>query len=879
MPLSKGDKLGPYEVLAPLGAGGMGEVYRARDSKLHRDVAIKVLPDAFAADPDRLARFTREAQMLASLNHPNIASIYGVEERALVLELVDGPTLAERIAAGRVPVEEALPVARQIAEALEYAHDHGIVHRDLKPANIKVTPEGRVKVLDFGLAKAFSPEGGMADPMSSPTLTMRATTAGAIMGTAAYMAPEQARGQVADKRADIWAFGVVLLEMLTGVSSFAGETVSDTLASVLKSDPNFARLPADTPASVRRLLQRCLARDRRDRLHDIADARLEIDAAGEVETVAAAAAAPANAAKRSRVSWAAWVVAAVGIPLAYWLHTPAPPEAAAPVRFLIDLPDGQAIAGRAAISPDGRRLVVPCQSTKGERMLWLRDLDSLAWRRLAGTEEVTWAFWSPDSASIGFFTPGKLKRVAVSGGGPQTVTDGALQRGASWSQSGSIVLGGDGGIGRVDASGGTVTTLVKPGFSGAGRGVPRWPSLLPDGKRFVFDGRAGVFVGTVDGAQPPRKVLDTEGQVLYAAGVSGESGYLLFRRGESLMAAPFDARRAQVTGDAFSLADSVYGEVSTSGVAVSVSAAGRALVFYDSAAGGNANLVAMDRTGKVVQNLPSAQAPLGHLELSPDGTRLLGNRADSTGSSSDLWTMDIKRATLSRLTYNAGRDTPGVWSADGRQVYFAGEMAGKPGLFVTPSDGSGQPKLVAGGAFHHLHASADGKYLALEMAGVAGGAGELAVYNLERGGAPETVVKNAFAVGSPRFSPDGRWMGYTSAETGRNEVYVQSFPPGNGRWQVSTGGGFQMKWRRDGKEIYYKDLAGAIWGVPVAPKGAALEFGSPVKHFDTRMTTSSVAGYFAVSADGSRFFAYAANEEHGGRPLTVVLNWTAGLKK
>ena len=489
--LSAGMTLGPYEIVAPLGAGGMGEVYRATDTKLKRQVAIKVLPAALTADHDRLVRFQREAEVLASLNHPHIAAIYGLEDadgvRALVMELVDGPTLADRIAQGAIPLDEALPIAKQIAEALEAAHEQGIVHRDLKPANIKVRPDGTVKVLDFGLAKAMEPtSASSANAMNSPTISMHATQAGIILGTAAYMSPEQTRGGTVDRRADIWAFGVVLYEMLTGRRLFDGATVSDTLAHVLMKDPDWTALPANTPAPIRRLLRRCLEKDRKRRLADIADARMEIeDARSEPEPAFRPAPAPARH-RAHRVLWifapltlVAFLSALVPTVLYFRRATPEPV-----VTRLDVVTPSTTDAFSFALSPDGRQLAFVANGEKGSQ-LWLRPLDQVAAQPLAGTDGASFPFWAPDNRAIGFFADSKLKRLDLAGGAPQVLADAIVPRGGTWNRDGIIVFAplNTGGLMRVGATGGTPVPVTRPA---AGQGSHRWPQFLPDGRRVLF---------------------------------------------------------------------------------------------------------------------------------------------------------------------------------------------------------------------------------------------------------------------------------------------------------------------------------------------------------------------------------------------------------
>jgi eukaryotic-like serine/threonine-protein kinase len=600
MPLAPATRLGSYEIVAPLGSGGMGEVYRARDLKLNRDVALKVLPDTFASDPERLARFEREAHKLAALNHPNIAAIYGVEEssgvRALVMELVEGETLAERIAAGPVPIPEALAIARQIAVALEAAHEHGIIHRDLKPANVKATPEGVVKVLDFGLAKVAEEPSAAGNPTLSPTLTLQATRAGVILGTAAYMSPEQARGAAADRRADIWAFGVVLFEMLTGRQSFPGETTSDILAGVLRAEPEWSALPAATPHGVRKLLKRCLERDRKQRLQAIGEARIAID-----ECLAHPEAPPAaivsHTKSRERVAWIAAALAAATALTVSAMHFREKPPDVRTFRFSVFPPDKATFGdlsttGAVMVSPDGAQLAFVGAGQGANPELWLRPLDSLTAHPLAGTTGATYPFWSPDSRYLGFFAEGKLKKVAVNGGPPQTSCEATNGRGGSWSRGKSgaevIVFAPDatGGLFLVSAAGGEPVTLTALDSS-LQQNSHRQPEFLPDGRHFLFVATSSqpeknaIFIGDVE-AKPAtagaRRLMAGDSRPLYAP-----PGYLLFVREKNLMAQPFDAASVQFTGDIFPIVDHVASAPLRNIGAFSVSGGGLLVWGTDSA--------------------------------------------------------------------------------------------------------------------------------------------------------------------------------------------------------------------------------------------------------------------------------------------------------
>jgi serine/threonine protein kinase len=673
MALSAAENLGPYEILAPIGQGGMGEVYRARDHKLQRDVAIKVLPTALARDPERLARLEREARTLASLNHPNIAAIYGVEQGALVMELVEGETLH-----GPMALETALDVARQMADGLEAAHEKGIIHRDLKPANIKITPEGAVKLLDFGLAKAMEGTTQSSDPENSPTLTQHTSVSGVIMGTAGYMSPEQARGGKVDRRTDIWAFGVVLYEMLTAKKAFGGETLSDTLAAVLTRDINLN----DVPARVRPLLRRCLERDPRKRLGWIGEARALLDAPPP----------PAQPSRRLspwlHLAWAG--LAAVAL----WAPWRKPPEPQPMARLVIENPEGELGFGNSsgsAISPDGRVLAFVAM-VKSTPVLDVRSLEALQARVLSGTEGAGRPFWSPDSRSIGYFANGKLMRIDLSGGAPQTICGAAVARGGTWNKDGVILFSGrqPGGLQRVSASGGVPAPVTELDAT-QGEDAHYYPQFLPDGKRFLYYRRrardvtqAGVFAGSLDNADRGRtdkKILDTRHRVVYAPGRAGQPGYLLLIRGTTAFAQRFDPARLQTVGDPIALAENI--SLITQNAFSDISASSNDMVAYGIGSDVKRVLVWKDRAGKDLG--PRTEFPdVGMIRLSPEGRRLASSRPDGT-----IWVTDLERNTTTRLFFDGSAINP-HWSPDGQKIIFATPA----GLYVKSADGSGEAEKV-----------------------------------------------------------------------------------------------------------------------------------------------------------------------------------------
>jgi serine/threonine protein kinase len=845
----------------------MGEVYRAKDTKLGRDVALKILPAAFTTDAERLARFRREAQVLASLNHPHIGAIYGVDEangqQFLVLELADGESLDRRIARGALPVDESLAIAKQVAEALEAAHERGIIHRDLKPANIAVTKDGRVKVLDFGLAKPTEASGLSIDLANSPTITSPAmmTGVGVIVGTAAYMSPEQAKGRPADTRSDVWAFGCVLFEMLTGTRAFSGDSVTEILAAVLRSEPEWAALPAATPPAVRRLLRRCVQKDRTRRLQNAGDVRLEIEEApGE----------PVLAPRESRL---AWIVAAV-LALALGSALAAPylrkPVDAPEMRVeIVTPPTPDPIS--FAISPDGRRLAFVA-SGGGAPRLWVRSLDASTAQVLAGTENASYPFWSPDSRSVGFFAANKLMRFDIGGGLPRTLATVAGGRGATWSSGNVIVFApATNGVGlfRVSASGGQVTeatTLQLPRQVGH-----RFPQFLPDGRRFLFwvngalDAR-GIYLGSLDSSEIKR-VTEADSAGLYMP------GWLLFVRQTSLVARRFDLSRGQVTSDAVSVADPVG--IDSNGVgAFSVSSTG--VVAYRAGVASQRQLVWFDRSGKVLGPLsaPDENSPLAPT-LSPDGRRVALTRV--VQGNQDVWLLDGTRTT--RFTFDPATESFPIWSPDGSRIVFdSARKTGVRDLYQKLSSGSGDEQLLfesdQSKAVNSY--SSDGRFLLFSSTDPKN-LTDLWVLPMDGSRKPFPFVKTPFDERSGMISADGRWVSYLSNESGRYEIYVRPFPPtSGGQWQVSTAGGVQPRWRRDGKELYYIAPDGKLMAVAIAVNGSTLEPGTPVALFQTRIFGGGASvnsrQQYDVAPDG-RFLINVTIDDTNASPITLLLNW------
>jgi serine/threonine protein kinase/Tol biopolymer transport system component len=878
MPLAKGDRLSFYEIDSLIGKGGMGEVYRARDTRLKRNVALKVLPDAFARDPDRMARFQREAEVLASLNHPNIAHIYGVEDRALAMELVEGQTLSSPL-----PLETALNYAKQIAEALEYAHERGVIHRDLKPSNVKVTPEGVVKLLDFGLAKAIEDHAEPSvDPANSPTLTLSATSVGVIMGTAGYMSPEQASGKPADRRADIWSFGAVLYEMLSGKRAFAGESASDILATVLKLDPDWGALPASTPASIRKLIRRCLTKDRKQRLQAIGEARIVL----ENPAAEAAVVAPLLAQRASRFGIVPWIAAALFAALAgvaLWAPWHRPPEARMVATTILP-PEGVAFdlsnsRNPPAVSPDGRRLVFGARSADGRVQLWVRSLNSRTSQPLAGTESARFAFWSPDSKSIGFFAGGKLKTMDAAGGPPLTVANAPVGHGASWSAEGVIVFAPDEGVSLqwVLASGGTAVPATTLNTT-EGRSH-RAPWFLPDGRHFLFENLLrgtsdiSIQVGSLD-SKESKTVARASSNAIYA------DGHLLFLRENTLMAQPFDPKRLATTGDAVPVAEQI-GQALGDAVGL-FSAATTGLLTYQAGAGvADLRLTWFDRSGKPAGTLGDA-GNYRTLAFSPDRKNLAASVVDASGNQ-DLWIYDVTRGLRTRFTFDPALDDDPKWSPDGRSIAFRSNRKGHFDLYRKSSDGAGAEELLYADNFEKTPGSwsPDGKFLLYRAADPKTGT-DIWVLPLspQQAGTtpkPSLFLQTAFNVDWPIFSQDGRWVAYNSNESQQSEIYVAPFPGPGGKRQISTSGGILPRWRPDGKEIFYLGLDGRVMAAEVNIKDSKIEVGQ-VRPLGIPVTTNGNYLY-DVSADGQRFLVAAAPEQNSAAPLTLVQNWAAGLKK
>jgi len=890
MGLNTGTRLGTYEIAAPIGAGGMGEVYQAHDTKLGRDVAIKVLPEAFARDAARLSRFQREAKMLASLNHPNIATIYGLEDsnatNYLVMELVPGDTLADRIQRdGAIPAVEALAIARQIAEALEAAHEKGIIHRDLKPANVKVTPEGKVKVLDFGLAKAYAEDTSSIDPANSPTLTAAATMQGMILGTAAYMSPEQARGKPVDRRADIWAFGCVFYEMLTGEQLFGGETVTDTLAQVITKEPKWERVPA----SMQPLLHWCLEKDPKKRLRDVADGMASLEAAPEpiVE--------PRRMPSAPRWLWsialAACVAAAALAVIQFRQKPPAPPEV---VKYQIRLPDNVWFSQSAsfALSPDGRHIAFSAISAGSGPSVWIQDLDGGDARALPDTvtgPDTPPFFWSPDSRFLVFSANGpELRKADLQSGTTQDICDKpGPPVGGSWNSDGVIIFGDPfTGLWRVSAGGGTAVPLTSLDASRQER-EHELPDFLPDGRHFIylrvskFPADTGIYIGSLDDAperQSEKLLLPTGFGAEYVPAPGGGTGQLLFLRDGALMAQSFDPDKLELVGDPSPVADQIGSGYETG----YFSASPGVLVFRTLSSNPYSQLTWIDSQGKSAGTVGDPGF-IYNVQLSPDGSKAVYRKDSEDHLDKDIWLLDVSRGTSTRFTFGGSWNDVPVWSPDGREIVFASNRNGKFDLYRKPADGSTSETLLLRTDDNKLPYSwsRDGRYLIYSVTqNTTGGREDLWMLPMQGDHTPFPFSRTPFDQTDPQFSPDGRWVAYSSNESGRHEVYVREFkvPPADTdtgeKWLISNAGGRHPFWRADGKELVYSGPGFATEMSVNIDAGPSFRGGVPQELFEL---PPSVTG-LSATGDLKRFLAAVPMQQKGAQSFNVMVNWTAGLK-
>jgi serine/threonine-protein kinase len=902
MSLEKGSSIAHYEITGKLGAGGMGEVYRATDGKLRREVAIKVLPSVLADDPERLARLEREAQILASLNHPNIAGIHGLEEapstgsgrgdgsRCLVLELVEGKTLAELIEAGPMPPEKAVPLALQIAEALEAAHEKGVIHRDLKPANVKVTPDGTVKVLDFGLAKAFNDDAAASAPDAahSPTLTMAATQAGIIMGTAAYMSPEQAAGQPADRRSDVWSFGVVLLEMLTGRSSFSGETVSHTLAAVLKDEPAWDHLPPDLSPRLRELLERCLNKKARHRLQAIGDARIVLeDWLADPEKDREKPQAPGEAPAPRRASRVPWIVAAalaLGLVATLALLWPNPPAPRTPVQADLVLPIGQALfrgyGSSVALSPDGSKLAYSVGLENQERALFVRALDQREGIRLAADFSPYHPFFSSDGEWIGFVTRDALFKVPVRGGTPIKLTDVSLSRGASWGDDGSIVFTPNptDALYRISASGGAAEPLTEVGDNES----HRWPQVLPGSKAVLFTSKTNIGAGSFGDAQIEVLLLDSgERRVLHRGGTYARyvaSGHLVFASEGALFAAPFDIESLSITGTIVPVLEGLSTSANQGGAQFDVSNDGRLVYAAGDEREVGSRIVRVERDGTVAP-LSDDIRPFADPQLSPDGTRLAVDVSHE--GKRDVWIYDLARRLSTRITSGIGDNWTPIWSPDGDWILYAAGSGDSYGIVRIAADGSGTPETLLEDdvLVRPLSVSPDNKRLLYFRS--PSGRPDVLGLDLETG-QTAPIVEGSHIDYDAQFSPDGRWIAYGSNESGTFEIYVIPSAGGRGRWQISDGG-IYPRWSADGKTVFYRnDPTGDLYAVSLETGTGNLTAKRPrlVLETDPFVFETSQFNFYTVDAQG-RWFVMMEDQHGDSLPhehLSLVLDWDDALR-
>ena len=884
MPLQPGQKLGPYEILRAIGAGGMGEIYLARDSRLNRDVAIKVSAAQYSE------RFEREAKAIAALNHPNICHIYDVGESAglayLVMEYIEGASPR-----GPLPFEQAWKIASQIAAALEYAHERGIIHRDLKPANVMITLRGPaggiVKLLDFGLAKAFLPESAVADPENSPTLTLSVTEAGVILGTPAYMSPEQATGKGVDKRSDIWTFGVVFYELLTGDRLFQGSDISHTLANVLTKQPDLDRVPPQA----RKLLRCCLEKDPQKRLRDIRDAPVLIEE-GLHERAGAVK-------KATRGAWQlAALVLLLGLAAAYYLHfrEPPPPPPDQTRRYTITAP-GDFRPG-FAISPDGR-YVVMAAAVDGKQQLWLQGTHAPHAEPIPSTDDGFFPFWSPDGHYIAFFADGKLKKVAAAGGPVLTLCDAVSGRGGSWSRDNVIIFSPNNSgvsIQSVPAMGGVPVDVIQT------KGNQRFPVFLPDGRHFLYlrrDDEKGIFVSSLDGTENRRVLADVSGAIFAPSAQPDSPGNLLFVRGTALMAVPFDPVTAQVTGQVFPVADGVALATPSSYLPASVSVDG-ALLY---ATGGNSatqiNQIGWyDRSGKLL-SLVSSPGAVSNPALSPDEKSVLLSRVNGNGA--DIWLHDLNRGTESRVTTDSSSNVTPFWSPKGDRIVFASNRTGVYNMYWKAPNSDQPEQLLLQNTLTDIPTqwAHDGRFIVyFELDPTT----KRDIWVLPVGAGtpdrkPVSFLQSEFDELFGQLSPDGHWMAFTSDRSGHREVYVRQFPSGDNKWPISIAGGQAPRWKGDGKELYYQADDGEMMAVAIqkSSPGAKPSFESavPVALFDTRMVSgvsvtpsqnlanTSVQFEYAVTADGKRFLinTISVAATASAQSLTVVTNWLAALKK
>ncbi len=884
MSLSSGTRLGPYEILSPLGAGGMGEVYRAKDTRLDRTVAVKVLPTLLSDNPELKARFEREARAISALTHPHICTLYDVGNQEgtefLVMELVEGESLADRLAKGPLPAEQVLKLGAEIADALEAAHRQGIVHRDLKPANIMLTKSG-VKLLDFGLAKhrAAAAQKEISQLSSLPTEATPAqslTEHGTILGTFQYMSPEQLEGGEADARTDIFALGCVLFEMATGRKAFTGRSRASLIGAILKEQPApISSIQPMTPPALDRLVQTCLAKEPDDRFQTAHDVGLQLRWIAEGGSQAGApAVVVARRRSREKVAWTAAAIlflAAAALGVGYVLRAPKPQT---PVRFQFVLPEGMSLVEAPRISPDGKNLAFSAAGKEGKPQIWIRPLEALEPRPIPGTEGAAYRpFWAPDSRHLGFIAGGKLKKVDISGAPPQTICDAPTGADGSWGKDGVILFDGQSSdpIRRVPASGGIPQDAVK-GEGGASVG---WPFFLPDGHHFLYFSNGGgsnqgsLMVASLDPKEKPKKLLDADSLAGYAP-----PGYLLYVKENTLVAQPFDAGSRRIAGEPVPVAEQMG--VTSNGLAdFSVSEDG--VLVYRAGASADDRLVWLDRAGKEIAELDK---PAGYTStaLSPDGGRVAMAIRDPRSDRTGIWVRDLSRGVTSRLTFDSGNNGAPTWSPDGTRIAFSSDSRGGFGLYAMNASGTGAATELwtCGDRLIPNDWSRDGRFIAVNRDSQKT-SWDIWIYPTDGKSKPFPFIAGQFVELLPVFSPDGRYVAYMSNETGRFEVYVQQFPGPGGKWQVSADGGTEPHWSADGNTIYFTSLDSKIMAAPVE-SGATFSAGVPQLLFTARIQPGQRRNDIVVTRDGQKFLVLSPVGKERAAAMVVILHWPAALK-
>ena len=890
MSFTTGSKLGRYEIRSKIGEGGMGEVYLARDTQLGRDVAVKVLPSSYADDAERLHRFEQEACAAGALNHPNILSILDVGTHDgspyVVSELLEGQTLRQRTSGSALPQRKAIDYALQIVHGLAAAHEKGIVHRDLKPDNLFITNDGRLKILDFGLAKLTGAGNTELSQTSIPTRRVD-TDPGKVMGTVGYMSPEQVKGRPVDHRSDIFSFGAILYEMLSGRRAFHGESAAEAMSAILKEDPpDLSETNERISPALERLVNYCLEKNPEERFHSARDLAFALEAlsgSGSLATQTIASPVITQQWFKRHALWG-WIIATaailIGIVALAFAYFRAPTKTAgAKVSFSILPPESASFSAASDfISPDGSHVIFPAIKD-GKRELWIRPIDSLEAQRLSGTEDVSQAFWSPDSRFIGFFAGGKLKKMEVSGGPATTLADGAPIHGAAWSRDGVIVYSNNNGgpLYRISSAGGAPTqiTTIDPTRNET---IHAWPHFLPDGRHFLYLARSAlreksaIYVGSVD-AKESKFVVSADSSPAYAP-----PGYILFLRERTLVAQPFDAGKLQVTGDQFPIAEKVGFNQITGRAFFSVSDNG--VLVYRTEVFSDRRLAWFDRSGKQI-GLIGTPGGILSVALSPDDKRIAETRADNQTGEQDIWIIEQERE--SKFTFDPGNETSPVWSPDGSQIAFNSNKSGVIDIYVKPSSGAGneEPLVLSNDSKGPHDWSRDGRYILYGDLDPKTNV-DLWVKPLFGDGKPYVWRNTPFTEAQGRFSPNGRWVAYSSNESGPNQVYVRPFEGSGGQRMVSTNGGTVPKWRADGKELFYLSADRKLMAVDVNEGDGTITFASPKPLFEIRVLLAASAPgsvVYAPTGDGQRFLVIVPVEESSPSPLAVVMNWTSGLKK